>query len=322
MTQEKRIPDLTPFTHASMGIVSAGDENSSLIGGKQKAFCAGNLIALSCERELAIQRDLTAGEYVKNHIRNWNFNQFFDGLYHTQFQHELGHLLLGLAFLKMGRNPTQFDFGYDGNIQAEALVTQMEKPFEAMLRGKSIDEVLKNFSEDDFVNGVDRYLISIGLRGPEVIHHNAFEEAGKLSRQGKLCSIFEYRRFQSFAELASELDGKDFTSKIGDENPNGEVLEGLVNLPSVDIREIYGIVSPVIGRILNRVVEEFSEPIASGEDKFRFMGALRSLYVSDLWKIVQDPEADVELRMMPMKKDESIGQYIEFLHHAVEIDFG
>lgn len=320
MSQEKRIPNLTPFTDVSMGMLSAEDENSSLIGGKQKAFYAGNLLALSCEREFTIQRDLTAGEYVKNHIRNWNFNQYFDRLYHEQFQHELGHLLLGLAFLKIGRNPTQFDFGYDGNIQAEALVTEMEKPFEVMLKGKSIGEALKSFSEDGFVKGSNRYLTAIGGRGPRLIHENAFEEAGKLSRQGKLCSIFEYRRSQSFGELAYLYDGKAFSSKLGDQNPNGEILENLVDLPEGDMCEIYSVVSPIISRILKRISEEFPEPIVSGEDKFRFMGALQSLYVSDLWKIAQNPEAEIKLRMMATHKDENLVHYVEFLHHMAQID--
>lgn len=291
----KRIPNLTPFTHASMGMQGTQDRPYS-----------GSLNPIWCERELAIERDLTTGEYVQNHIGNWNFNNHFDHLYNDRFQHELGHVLLGLAFLKMGRNPTQFDFGYDGNNQAEALVIAMEKPFENMLDDIFSIPTFRHFSEDEYVQEVGR-LFETQRSFTNGVERMAHVKVSSLPDKEGLVSIFEYRRRGSFDETNGQV--RDFNhamhagvllSKLTQKN--GEKFE-TINAPmEEDVREIYQIVAPVI-RAIARALEQ-DDAVRSADFMSQInevMNAFKSFYVSDLWHVMNNPDSSVELRLKERK---------------------
>lgn len=297
MTFEKRIPNLTPFTDASMG----------MIGPKDRPY-SGSLNPIWCERECAIEQDLKAGEYVTNHIRNWNFNSNFDHLFDNRFQHEFCHILLGLAFLKMGRNPTDFDFGYDGNNQAEAFVIAMELPFDNMLDdlmdgGRFSHGGFAGFSEDDYVSRVKAlYLRVFGDTNAHQVA--ALLDAETSQKLHGLSSVFEARRRLSFdddktaSEEMSLYCMQNDIYKNGRANTNGETLKPALPMSDDDVREIYRAVAPVI----RAVVRAFEQDNAIRSLDFFFkaneiMNALKTIYVSDLWHVMQNPETEIELRL-------------------------
>lgn len=294
MSQVERIPDLTPFTAASMGMQGPKDRPYS-----------GSLNPIWCEREYAIEHDLTAGEYVKKHIRNWNFSYGFDHLYDYRFQHEFCHVLLGLAFLKMGRNPTQFDFGYDGNYQAEALVIAMERPFNNMFGGHFREASFKKFSEDEYVDDVLK-ILKLDLGEANKLELRAYENAKKISKTKSLVSRFEARRHYSFDE--TNLDkGNLFIQflnisqlhMVGKRHNNNEKIRPVRLLAPANVREIYQTIAPVI-RFISKVFEEDKAIQNQTEEYYReqeIMIALKSLHVSDLWCAINNPKGEIELRM-------------------------
>lgn len=107
-----------------------------------------NLLALQCELSYAIDRDLTAEQFVQKHIQNWNFDQRFDWVQETRFEHEFAHMLLGLCFPIIGCNPFPFEFGYNGNNMSEVFVVSIEH---YMKRPKKIKD---GFGGDSFLRGI------------------------------------------------------------------------------------------------------------------------------------------------------------------------
>jgi hypothetical protein len=72
-----------------------------------------------------------AGQYVLGHVGAEQYN-FDDGYstYRTSFHHEFTHTILGFSNLKRGYNPLPFEYGYDGNGIAEALVIPIQTFFD------------------------------------------------------------------------------------------------------------------------------------------------------------------------------------------------
>lgn len=297
MFGEKRIPNLRPFTDASMWMQGSPERPYS-----------GSLNPIWCEREYAIDHDLSAAQYVKRHIRNWNFSQNFDHLFDNRFHHEFCHILLGLAFLKMGRNPTPFDFGYDGNNQAEALVIAMEKPFDNMLDdfmdgGHFTGGGFINFSEDDYVARV-KELYSRVFGDTNAHQIAALLDAETSHKLHGLTSVFEARRRLSFdddkttsEEMSLYCVQNDFYGD-GQSNTNGEKVRPALPLPDDVVREIYRTVVPVIQAIIRAFEQD--NAIRSLDFFFKaneIMNAMKTLYVSDLWYVMNNPDTEIELRL-------------------------
>lgn len=286
MSSEKRIPNLTPFTDASMGMQIP----------KKTLFYnprpySGSINPIWCERELAIEYDFTTGEYQKNHIRNWNFSDTFDYISSGRFQHELCHILLGLAFLKMGRNPLPFDFGYNGNKLAEVIVMALEQPFSRFIEGKS------GYSNKDFnFETVERHV--------RHIHQNMTNDDNQYYRVGiyglnqrsnKPTSVFEYWREGHFSQNSKKIkadiqEEKTAVSsaKLADVTKWGEEFKELEEWKYQDIESVCEIVCPLILKIIQTMDDVISsdQDLPSADRALAIMELMKTFYVSDFWHFI------------------------------------
>lgn len=79
-----------------------------------------------------LEEDMTVEEAVIEHCSNFGFKRI-----ESDWEHDLCHILLGLAYLKLGYDPLGIPFSYNNNSMAEAIVRQMEKYVNGYIRDRS-----------------------------------------------------------------------------------------------------------------------------------------------------------------------------------------
>lgn len=146
-----------------------------------------NLLALQCQVPYALDRDLTADTYVERFVRNWNFSTQFDFLKTDQFSHEFSHILLEMALISMQRNPFPFEYGYNGNAQAEATVLAME----AVLHNPELIGFMDGYA---FVEKFENYYTSFEVASDWLNEQRATQDVSA----GLAKTVFEARRARCF----------------------------------------------------------------------------------------------------------------------------
>ena len=120
-------------------------------------FCQSARYA-HAEVNRALYRDMTVEEFLaKEHLPNHNFRAEFThreittGKGTPRYQHDVCHALLAIAYKKMELDTTQFQYWYNGNEYAEAMVIPMEAFFISL-----INPATPLFTEDFYFRGCPR----------------------------------------------------------------------------------------------------------------------------------------------------------------------
>lgn len=161
-------------------------ESAGMVAASDRPYY-NNLLALQCQIPYARDRDLRADAFVRRFIKNWNFDRSYDTLQDERFGHEFSHILLEMTFPMLQKNPFPFDFGYNGNTQAESVVLVIEN-------------LLYNPPKIEFMDG-DRFA------GMFEDYYTPFEKNADRRNQalaqrdvaeGRAKTVFEARRHRKF----------------------------------------------------------------------------------------------------------------------------
>lgn len=240
-----------------------------------------HLDPLHCELLYAIENGLTVRQFVARHARLYQFQETLTKLLvGTRFEHELAHLILGLAFMKLQRNPTPYDFGYNGNLHAEAWVTN----FESFLNP---DYLSISDNEDKFC---DRVQLSFddGISREKQKIYDALNRVA--SHAEAPLSLFEARH--SSRGLFEDADAQRISSNTRN-TQWGETAPHLTPPSDEVTRAIYRIVQPLAVKIRTLMHQACSsDRIVTddgrlGIDRAAAYDFYQNMRVSDLWEYME-----------------------------------
>ncbi len=124
----------------------------------QAPFCHSARYA-HAEVNRALYHDMDMEQFLtKEHLKTHNFRPEFThkeitiGNGKPRYQHDVCHALLAGAYKKMGIDTTQFQYWYNGNEYAEAMVIPMEAFFISL-----VNPATPLFTEDFYFSMVDAY---------------------------------------------------------------------------------------------------------------------------------------------------------------------
>lgn len=262
-----------------------------------------NLFALIGELSYALDKNLTALEYVYRHIHNWNFSSRLDILMDNRFEHEFAHLLLGLRFMKMGDNPIPFDRGYDGNKIAESVVITLEDLcfrseffYNAHIlysKSKSPREAMENRQRQDhirqgFINSVTDQVTD------EYVIMNIHDTAIAQDMGGGRKSGFVVRRDYHFERLDGYIDAYPVTPPKPVCKEHQAILDKQAIPDRQTLGHIYDIMLPAIVAVMRHSTTiQIQEKRRGQSDFLKIMQrSMKDLCVRDLWDCINNGDAE------------------------------
>ncbi|MBY0355879.1 MAG: hypothetical protein K2Q12_09170 [Rickettsiales bacterium] len=255
------------------------DDNGKLVGPRGPV----HLDPLHCELLYAIERGLTVREFVARHAKLYQFGVgLTKQLSETRFEHELAHLILGLAFMKLQRNPIPHDFGYDGNNMAEAWVINFESLFDPKYALHGPNSEFCSLVRQRYAT----YTRTNDLNSEQSQMHQA---AITVANSEHPLSLFEARHTAK-SEFGSTVN-PSVIPEVGSPTKWGEALPDLSQPRDKDSEAIYNLVWPLavkVRALLNcelRVVEPSKKEMLT--TAYKIYGDMK---VSDLWDYMNGKE--------------------------------
>lgn len=241
-------------------------------------------LPLWCEASYGPERGLTLEQAVERHVNLYGFEQnFTKGLQEDRFEHETSHMLLSLAFRKLGFSPIEYDFPVNGNFQSEALTLAIEsfiKPHELAIPKNMLRPHPP--SAYTFQGHYQRYYKSYGHKDS----HTLARAVEQISHSPITISLFESRQADHF-DLGAM--GPDMAS-LPAQTSFGEPLPVLCPLPTATVNAIYKILEPALDLIQAKAsrmfTEEASASLSPAERESRIRDMLRQLPMDSLWQSI------------------------------------
>lgn len=241
-------------------------------------------LPLWCEAHYALEKRLTIDQAIERHVRHYDFeSEPTENFRANRLEHELSHMLLGLAFMRMGYHPIEYDFGTNGNYQVEALTLALEKFLHPdVLYAQSHSRSLPLKAESAFLNYYHQYYRAYGMGDGDTLKE-ALDAVNASPVPQSLFSARAERRF-NFGPLTGKVTGLPETTKFGERLPR------LVPLPDATVRNIFLALKPALLMLQDRIDMLFADEVTSATTqtarKERIYEALRTICVDELWGAV------------------------------------
>lgn len=240
------------------------------------------------ELAYAVLGGINVGLYILRHISPNNYNFAFDQeLYRIAPHHEFTHLLLGLSFMKRSNNPLPFEYAYDGNNMAEALVIHLQDQF------KVTDP--QTISQDDYIERLKAFYQDGGI---EKDIDNTTKAAILLNRQNDLRTIFDMRRTYQFESIPADDISKEDRRNLSVTTQFGEkvISKCDLDIPEEVAINFYDDVQPITRLVQRNYRRLVDDPNFNFIDCDRtFKSYLRMMPVNIIWEAMNNPDRDFDL---------------------------
>lgn len=225
---------------------------------------------------------MNAGQYVLGHIDNFNFSGGLR-IYNNYFHHEFTHILLGFSFLKRGKNPFLFEYGYDGNYMAENLVIEAQDffsdvYFETLVldRDRYASKVIEHYSFNNEFTDIKNSIQAVQL----------------MNSVSSLKRVFDARRQLRFDndEIIQAKDVPDLLAKFKTTPLKSHLYLG-ANLPRDIAENFFDDIEPIIRlveRNYRRLLKDKKFDIKNDRDALR--DYLKTVPTSTIWDVMNNPE--------------------------------
>jgi hypothetical protein len=259
---------------------------------------------LDCELSYAIEKNLTVAEAAARHARLFNFDERFSEETRKNYtEHDFLHLLLGLTFLKMGRNPTGYDYGYNGNNQAEAIVDALEMTWIMAFENSKRAAGIPAF--EDFKHYYDAYCVDVTAEEHRTLNVSLRE----IEASPTPLSFFEERYRHRF-RFRHGKHGDDQAPQM-QQTRFGERVSVFAPLPDQELRVIYEAILPALLALRQRITDEVPESQPGCRDHSAVQGYLSQLRMAEIWHSLHQAPAPKILvsshECEPLKAPAAIG---------------
>lgn len=225
-----------------------------------------------------LEKDMSVEQAINLHITN----NRFAGLI-TTHDHELWHLVLAMAELKMGRPLNNLNFGYDNNGIAEFIVNFMQLSYDELASSKlSLDAYKQSFRAK-----IKHFLAEGGEFSRKV---DAFRDGSSVYRLNDIFALKSMAQAQrpplSYYEYLLDPSLKDLeNNKPAGQNTADDVLHVM---DKEDLEKLFDIMLPVIEHLIDQYHKNMN--------RFRFRkpktfcevrnNTINGLKIRDLWHLM------------------------------------
>ena len=253
-------------------------------------FCQSARYA-HAEVNRALVHDMTAAEWIEAHLKSHNFRPEFTYSEITlgrgtlgvpRYHHDFCHLLLAIAYKKMGVDTTEFRYWYNGNEYAEAMAINMEGVFYSI-----VSPSFGLRTEDGYVQLVTNYFSD-----------KKFKKERR--RQERVCMIADHSLYPQTAfeicrkghfemdYIAKQMDGinKDYDDDdLFTQSPIIDSIRLTLEIDEEHIRQTYRTLKPVF-EYLEQVLEPKILTPYPRQELPRMHETLKQIKMRDLWSVI------------------------------------
>jgi hypothetical protein len=233
---------------------------------------------LWCEASYGPERSLTLGEATLRQAKIYGFDpQITDSLQTKNFYHEAAHLLIGLAFRRLGFSPVPYDFPQNGNYAVESLVLAVEY----FLQPNSLINELERTPSPPLFWGRYNIYYKEHMQHESDLLSKALNHVKESTHPMALFDAYKARGFE-FGERLQRLP------ELPERTGFDERLPLICPLPRLTLDALFTVMLPALNYIKSDM-----RPIIEREDFYdllpakreaRLMDHLRKISVASLWQ--------------------------------------
>lgn len=239
---------------------------------------------IGCETMVGIRLNRTLGQQVETHQINYNFPQSYNqDIEEAGYEHDVMHVLLDVAFKKMGYSIIPLPYAHNGNVYSEALTSSLQLRLTQFIDRQAI------FSDEDSRSHYNN-IIHDAYRWT-VQHNDVMKAAWALANLEEVTTtMFDVRhRLQFRDNLIRQYASRLEKPWHGDANRHGEVYEDFRMFTQDKLDEVFETVTPALNLIIDRLREEPVPMWWDAKDKrIAYTEALRKISMQDIWAAMPD----------------------------------
>lgn len=216
----------------------------------------------------------TIGDMIDAHIDFFGFDKPT-----SDQEHEVAHLVLGMAFLNMGYSPIKLQSPHNGNIFSEPLAEALQRPISIYINDGSVysppNAAQLREELDVFAPGRVSVDFNALISCQELVEHQGLDKTA--------LEIFREHNYSS-----TELFGNPDIHNFSEPAPAWEDV-----ISNDELEKITKFTTPAINQImstLQKAGESLPEKASLAERKEFFQNALRGMAAHDVWDAMKSSE--------------------------------
>lgn len=229
-----------------------------------------------------LEEDMDLELAILEHCMNFGFDEV-----QSDHEHDLSHILLGFAFLKIGYDPIGLRFSYNNNYLSEHIVRAIETPIHTY-----INDHTHNL---DLLHEKCLYLLK-----PKEMAKATFPRFDMAKEDGKRIAVLmdlaqQQNKLTSYFDLlvANENTAKNYTNS--EFIHMGDGFEVTVNKPSIEeLETIYGLLIAPIRHVIEKLYEHekqhgtafIRKHGVSSKWQEEANGVFKTIKMRDLWNLM------------------------------------